>query len=72
MNASSLQAQVPVLAPRSLATRHGHLLERGPVVLEVNSSPCMPYPDLPGVDLAAPMLRAVLDWMEAPSSRRII
>jgi len=33
MNASSTQAQVPVLAPRSLATRHGPLLERGPVDL---------------------------------------
>jgi len=43
----------------------------GPVVLEVNSSPCMPYPDLPGVDLATPMLRAVLDWMAAPSTGRI-
>lgn len=35
----------------------------GPVVLEVNAAPRLPYPDLPGVDLAGPMVRAVLDWM---------
>ena len=36
----------------------------GLVVLEVNSAPRIPYPDLPGVDLATPMVRAVLEWME--------
>jgi len=36
----------------------------GLLVLEVNSAPRIPYPDLPGVDLAAPMVRAVLEWME--------
>jgi glutathione synthase/RimK-type ligase-like ATP-grasp enzyme len=36
----------------------------GVLVLEVNSAPRIPYPDLPGVDLATPMVRAVLEWME--------
>ena len=36
----------------------------GPLILEVNSAPRIPYPDLPEVDLATPMVRAVLDWME--------
>jgi len=36
----------------------------GPYVLEVNSAPCIPYPELPEVDLATPMVRAVLAWME--------
>lgn len=36
----------------------------GLLVLEVNSAPRIPYPDLPGVDLATPMVRAVLEWME--------
>lgn len=34
------------------------------LVLEVNSAPRIPYPDLPEVDLATPMVRAVLEWME--------
>lgn len=36
----------------------------GLLVLEVNSAPRIPYPDLPGVDLATPLVRAVLEWME--------
>jgi glutathione synthase/RimK-type ligase-like ATP-grasp enzyme len=36
----------------------------GPIVLEVNSAPRVPYPALPEVDLATPMVHAVLDWME--------
>jgi glutathione synthase/RimK-type ligase-like ATP-grasp enzyme len=36
----------------------------GLVVLEVNSAPRIAYPDLPGVDLATPIVRAVLEWME--------
>jgi glutathione synthase/RimK-type ligase-like ATP-grasp enzyme len=35
-------------------------------VLEVNSAPRIPYPDLPTVDLATPMVRCVLAWMEQP------
>ena len=35
----------------------------GPLVLELNSAPCIPYPEIPAVDLAGPMVRAVLDWM---------
>ena len=38
--------------------------EQGLLVLEVNSAPRLPYPDLPGADLATPMVRAVLKWME--------
>lgn len=34
------------------------------LVLEVNSAPRIPYADLPDVDLATPMVRSVLDWME--------
>ncbi|NLF67939.1 MAG: ATP-grasp domain-containing protein [Candidatus Anammoximicrobium sp.] len=37
---------------------------QGPVVLEVNSAPRIPYPDLPGVDLATPLVRAVLEWLD--------
>jgi len=36
----------------------------GMLVLEVNSAPRIPYPALENVDLAGPMVRAVLDWME--------
>jgi len=36
----------------------------GILVLEVNSAPRIPYPDLPEVDLATPLVCAVLEWME--------
>jgi glutathione synthase/RimK-type ligase-like ATP-grasp enzyme len=36
----------------------------GMLVLEVNSAPRIPYPDLPGVDLATLMVGAVLEWMD--------
>ena len=38
----------------------------GLLVLEVNSAPRIPYPDLPDLDLATPMVRSVLAWMERP------
>jgi len=33
-------------------------------VLEVNSAPCLWYDNLPGLDLAGPMVRCVMEWME--------
>ena len=48
-----------------LAAGTADLIEgpEGLIVLEVNSAPCISYPDLPEVDLAGPMVRAVLDGM---------
>ncbi len=34
------------------------------VVLEVNSAPCLWYDELPDLDLAGPMARAVMEWFE--------
>jgi glutathione synthase/RimK-type ligase-like ATP-grasp enzyme len=54
------------VAAVSLPAGTADLIEgpEGPMILEVNSAPCISYPDLPEVDLATPMVRAVLDWME--------
>jgi glutathione synthase/RimK-type ligase-like ATP-grasp enzyme len=54
------------VAALGLAAGTADLIESpdGPLILEVNSAPRIPYPDLPEVDLATPMVRAVLDWME--------
>jgi glutathione synthase/RimK-type ligase-like ATP-grasp enzyme len=32
--------------------------------LEVNSAPCLWYDDLPGLDLAGPMVECVVEWMD--------
>jgi glutathione synthase/RimK-type ligase-like ATP-grasp enzyme len=34
------------------------------VVLEVNSAPCLWYDQLPGLDIAGPMARAVMEWFD--------
>ena len=40
--------------------------EHGLEVLEVNSAPGLYYPSIPDLDLAGPMVRAVLAWMGQP------
>lgn len=54
------------LASVGLVTGTVDLIEspEGLLVLEVNSAPRIPYADLPDVDLATPMVRSVLAWME--------